>query len=171
MSSPVHIVYTSRAKCALMSLVVAAFLGICLTALVFQPHAVTFSVAALAVAFCAPSLAFFVYHALVRRPAVTIFDEGVIDSAWPLAAGLVRWHELSDISIVRYGLARWLALVPHEPAAIWSRMAAIKRLASQSMSVFGILPFIIPEYTIEGSLDDLFDKIKSYYEGHIKRNA
>jgi hypothetical protein len=58
-----------------------------------------------------PFLFFFLRRTFVRRPAVTISEQGVLDEASALGAGLVRWEELSDIGIHRFGIGRWIALV------------------------------------------------------------
>ena len=157
-----RVIYSSRPKCAVMSCLAALMVAMAVVPIWIHPLALVIAVPALVLFL--PFLWFFAQRVFVRRPAVTISDEGVYDSASPLGAGLVRWEELSDIGIYRFGLGRWLALVVRDPGSVLSRRPLFHRVVGRINAVFVPSPFSIPENTIDGSLDSLLDEIQSYYE-------
>jgi hypothetical protein len=108
-----------------------------------------------------PFVGFCLYRASVHRPAVTLSNEGIYETSWVFSPGLIKWDELSSISVANYG-KRWLLLITHDPRPIWDRMSLFSRLHSKLQSVFVQSPFMIPEHLIEGSLDELARKIQTY---------
>jgi hypothetical protein len=172
------VIYSSRLKCLTVAVlllfpmtIILSPVVLILSGLIHLPRAIEllyFVGSVTALPFIFPFWAFCLYRAFVLCPAVSLSFEGIHETSWVLSPGLIRWTEISSISTVRYGLKRWLLIITHDPQPVWERMPIIKRLGSKFQSVFVVSPFMMPEHLIEGSLDDLVDKIQNYYEINIR---
>ena len=172
------IIYTSRSKNLKVLRLVTILIGIILIpaylilgGLIHLPGIITFFslfVSFFGFIFFTPYWLSCLYRSFVRLPAVSLSREGIYEASWFLGAGLIKWSELSGFSVDNNGSNRWLLIISHDPQPIWNRMSILKRLGSKANSIFARSPFLIPEYLIEGSIDDLVLKIQEYSEANVK---
>jgi hypothetical protein len=183
--NPEHIIitYTSRSKCIIVAIQLLILIGIIFSPAfmilsgrnlfpwVIEIFYLAVSIIGMALLFplsIGPLLIFCVYRAVVRYPAVSLSAEGIHDTSSFLSPGLIRWNEFSSFSTYLKGSKRWLVIITHDPKPILDRMPIIKRIVCKISFFFEQSPFMIPEFLIEGSIDDLVVKIQDYYELNIK---
>jgi len=177
------VIYTSSSKCLKTAFLLILPMGIILSPGLFilfdtPPPVIKYVLLCYSimsvpfVIFCMlPPWVFCLYRGFVHRPAITLSSAGIHDTSSVFGAGSIGWAELSTISIDYQGPSRWLFLVPYDPRPIWNRMSLIRRLYSKIQSPFVLSPFMVPEHLIEGSLDELATKIRTYRETNIKATS
>lgn len=81
-----------------------------------------------AIGFFGPCACYFVFRLLVRRPALVLHDDGIVDNASALSAGPISWDEVTDVGVTSYHSQRFLVLQVRDEAALLARQALLKRL-------------------------------------------
>ena len=126
------------------------------------------SVSLIGVVAIVPYWIFCLPRSFKRHPAVSLSEEGILETSWFFSPGLIRWSEIASFSIDHRDSKSFLVIITHDPQPILNRMFILKRLACRMNFTFERSPFMIPDYLIEGSLNELAIKIQDYYETHVK---
>lgn len=88
------------------------------------------------------------------HPSLILDDRGVTDNASAVGAGLVRWDEITGVSMVEMGITRCLSVQVRDPEAVLARQPAVKRWVMRTNWSLGTSPVTIPG-TLPISLDEL----------------
>lgn len=116
--------------------------------------------AAFAIPSCGLGLACFVYRLCVRRPALVIDDEGLLDNATLTSAGMLRWEEIEDVYAYEFMGHRMLGIVPVDEEVAIRRLPRLKQLVLRTNRSFGVPPFNIPLKPLRVSTEDLLAGIE-----------
>jgi Double zinc ribbon len=163
------IVYPSKAKMGLLAVGSLALVVLCICEAVFRVEMEVPVWAAVVVAgIGAPLLAacFFwsLYRLLNPRPSVIVNREGITDNSTATSIGLIRWDEISQITLFTMGTTRHLGIDLHDREALLGRLPPAK--ASLLRAGFRItnVPISIPQTTLTVSADELAKQITAYWQ-------
>ncbi len=71
-----------------------------------------------------------------RRPRIIINEQGILDARTKL--GLVEWHDITNLSVVKAGNTQHIQLKVVEPSKYLSRMGNLQKLGSKIDKVAGL---------------------------------
>ncbi|BAQ11822.1 hypothetical protein OXB_3353 [Bacillus sp. OxB-1] len=102
---------------------------------------------------------YYVKELMIRKPAVMITDEGIIDRSSFIGAGLVKWEEIESVEFITMSGQLFLAIFTFDPNLIIDRSSGIKRILNKLNQ--GLLPsqVNIPAKNLACSPEELLDKI------------
>jgi hypothetical protein len=128
-----------------------------------------FGAAALLIAIVAALTA---YRILVRKLAVGVSDEGIVDNCSLITTGadLLRWHEISAIFPYTYRVAarlRYLAIIPHDTHAVLGRRGLLARLFWHAITLTLPARTSIPEWMLSVSIKELCSQLRDQYGDQI----
>lgn len=109
------------------------------------------------------------FRLVVRKPALVVSDEGILDNASAVGAGLIRWDEVKDIRATSFGAERMLVIVPKDEAAILARQNLVKRLVMRMNKSLSGYIVCIPGNILPMPCDELRDEIKHYWKAWRSR--
>lgn len=159
------VVYPRRWKLALLA---CGALGFVLAGLVigyaagWRPNPVTAVATYVAVPFFGYCFLDLVYRLAVRRPAVVVSEEGILDNATALGAGMIRWEEVRGVRATSFGAQRMVAIVPKDEAALLARQNPAKRLLMRANKSLANYIVCIPESTLPMTREELLEEIGRY---------
>lgn len=159
------VVYPRRWKLALFALgallFVVAGLVIGLAA-GWRPNVVIVLVTYLGVPFFGFCFLYLSYRFAVRKPAVVVSEEGILDNATYLGAGMIGWEEIRAVRTSLFGTQRMLVIVPKDEAAILARQKLVKRLFMRMNKRLVNYIICIPENILPMTREELLEEIKRY---------
>jgi hypothetical protein len=105
-------------------------------------------------------LLYFLLRFVKPKPSLIITDFGIVDDASALAAGLIRWDEIDNISIATFQRQRFLAVKLKDTQEFLSRQPYIKsRMMRMNISLAGT-PVCIPGTSLPMTLEELLQTIQ-----------
>ena len=105
---------------------------------------------------------FAAYKLLVRKPAIIISNEGLVDNASAVGAGFLRWEEIEEIFVHEYVGQRMLGIVVKDPVAVIARQSGFKKaMAKLNGGVVGT-SFNIPQVSLPMPVEELLSTIETY---------
>jgi len=108
--------------------------------------------------------AYAAYRLLAPKPAVVVNEEGILDSASAVGAGMLRWEEIAEVVVYDFMGQRILGIVPVDAEAVIARQRLLRRLSMRISRGMGLPPFNIPQATLPMSVDELLAQIMSWRE-------
>ncbi len=114
------------------------------------------------VPFFALCFLYLLFRLVVRKPSVVVSEEGVLDNASALGAGMIRWEEIKDVRSRLFGTQRMIVIVLRDEQPILARQNPVKRffmLLNKRLIGYAIN---IPENTLPLPAEELIREIKRY---------
>lgn len=108
------------------------------------------------------------YRLVVRKPALVVSREGILDNASALGAGMIRWEEIREVRSCHFGTQRMLVIVPRDEGAILARQNPAKRLlmlVNKSLAGYAVN---IPQNVLPMSDGDVIEEIKRYRKTRLR---
>lgn len=109
-------------------------------------------------------LLYWVYGLVVRKPALVLSEEGILDNASAIGAGMIRWEEIKDLYTFQYGRESLIGIVPTDEEAILARQTLARRLIMRINKRLVGSSINIPRNTLRISDIELFNSMKSYHQ-------
>ncbi len=125
-----------------------------------RPGAVEAIIGYAGIGFFGPSACYFGFRLLVRRPALVIDDDGIVDNASALSAGPVSWDEVTDVRATSFGSQRSIVLQVRDEAALLARQALVKRLLMRVNKLLGGALVWVPMTAVPMPEAELFAEIR-----------
>jgi hypothetical protein len=96
------------------------------------------------------------------RPALVLDRDGLHDRASALAAGLIRWPEISRAATFTYRGQRMLGIDVHDPAALLARVTPVKRYVMRT-NVRLVGPLVsIPQNVLPVDVDRVCAEMRTF---------
>lgn len=112
---------------------------------------------------------YFLYRFIIPKPALIVNDEGILDNASVVTAGLILWEEIKDIRATSFGTERMLVILPKDDEAILARQNPVKRLLMRMNRQLGGYIVWIPGNILPMSCEALRDEIKGFRKARRSR--
>jgi len=126
------------------------------------PKAVRIPIALLAIAFFALCFLYAAYRLVVRRPALTLSCEGILDNASAISAGLVRWEEIDRIYCSSLRGQLFISIAVKDPVGFLQRSHGAKaKLMHLNMSLVGA-PVNLPVTGLDLNATALLKRIQEF---------
>lgn len=107
-----------------------------------------------------------VYRLMVRRPALILSIEGIIDQASAVSAGLVRWEEIDRIFAGTMQRQTFVSIAVKTPDHFMSRVGGLKaRLMRMNISLVGA-PVNIPVNALPMTVPQILQTIREFRSKH-----
>jgi hypothetical protein len=119
-------------------------------------------VAACFVPFGSVCAAYATYRLLVRRPALVIDKDGIVDNASAVGVGFLAWAEIQHVVIYSYARHKMLGIVPSDPHALYARIGPIKSRLLRWNLRLGATSINIPQMTLPLKLEDLIPILEKH---------
>lgn len=163
------VIYPSRGKLALLALGALAFVvaGLWLGGVFGDmdlSQGLVVITTYIGVPFFGLCLVYLLYRLVVRKPALIVSAEGIVDNASATGAGPVGWDEMHEILPTEVSGKPMLGIVPRDEEQILDRQNPLKRFimsVNRNMTGFVIL---IPETALPMSIDELLGEIQRFPE-------
>src|SRR5882762_9854345 len=104
-----------------------------------------------------------------RTPALVLDRDGIIDNSTGVAAGRVRWEEITDIRFRMMGTQRFVTIDVVDPRRFVERGGAVKRLMKRVNNATLGSPINISIVGLAISPDELFRQIEIFYATYGRR--
>lgn len=112
---------------------------------------------------------YFVRELNSRKPVLIVSDEGMMDRSTALAAGLIRWEEISDLDFVDFGGQVFLAIYTFDPELIVNRSHGLKKLLYQINKGLIDAQVNIPVKNLDCNIEQLVQEINHRWEQYIEK--
>lgn len=112
---------------------------------------------------------YFVRELKSRKPVLIVSDEGMMDRSTALAAGLIRWEEISDLDFVDFGGQVFLAIYTFDPELIVNRSHGLKKLLYQINKGLIDAQVNIPVKNLDCNIEQLVQEINHRWEQYIEK--
>ncbi len=110
------------------------------------------------------------YRLLVPKPALIIDNEGIVDNASAIVAGIgmIHWSEIA--AVLLYGNARhsYLVIVPHDMRTLQARQNVLSRAFANVFTRALPSPISIPEWLLTMPAAEVLAQIRSRYDAQIR---
>jgi len=104
-----------------------------------------------------------------RRPGLVLDRDGIIDNSTGVAAGRVRWEEITDIRFRMMGRQRFVTIDVVDPRRFVERGGAVRRLMTRLNTTALGSPINIATDGLAISPDELFRQIEIFYAAYGRR--
>ena len=104
-----------------------------------------------------------------RRPGLVLDRDGIIDNSTGVAAGRVRWEEITDIRFRMMGRQRFVTIDVVDPRRFVERGGAVRRLMTRLNTTTLGSPINIATDGLAISPDELFRQIEIFYAAYGRR--
>lgn len=112
---------------------------------------------------------YLIFRIAVPRPALIVSDEGILDNASVVGAGLIRWDEVKDIRATSFGTERVLVIVPKDETTILARQNPVKRRLMRMNKSLANCIVCIPGNILPMTCEELRDQIRQYRKARRRR--
>ena len=106
---------------------------------------------------------FLLYRLIVRRPALVVGAEGILDDASMLSAGFIRWEEIEEIGVHTFGGQTFLGVMPKDAEDVLARQSSIKRGLMRANMSLGAPPINVPQSVLPIKAADLAIQLAREY--------
>lgn len=106
---------------------------------------------------------FLLYRLVVRRPALVVGAEGILDDASMLSAGFIRWDEIEEIAVHTFGGQTFLGVMPKDAEDVLARQSSIKRGLMRANMSLGAPPINVPQSVLPIKAADLAIQLARVY--------
>ena len=106
---------------------------------------------------------FLLYRLVVRRPALVVGAEGILDDASMLSAGFIRWDEIEEIGVHTFGGQTFLGVMPKDAEDVLTRQSSIKRGLMRANMSLGAPPINVPQSVLPIKAADLAIQLAREY--------
>ena len=160
MTPDARIIYPSRGKLLLMACGCTGF--VVLGVFLYQTRDSGDRIVGLiAISFFGLGLAYTAIRLMRRTPALIIHPAGIFDNSSAIAAGFLRWDEISGLFAARISNQPFLAIAVNDVEEFLSRQPAVKaRLLRVNIRLVGA-PVAIPARILPMSLEALIQEIQA----------
>jgi len=107
---------------------------------------------------------YYLKEIFIRKPALIISDEGIMDRSSFVGAGLVRWEEIEYIDLIVFGGQPFLGIFTHDPELIVNRTSGIKSLLNSANKKLVDAQVNIPVNNLACSMDNFVDEINNRWQ-------
>jgi len=104
-----------------------------------------------------------------RSPGLVLDRDGIIDNSTGVAAGRVRWEEITDIRFRLMGRQRFVTIDVVDPRRFVERGGAVRRLLTRLNTTTLGSPINIATDGLAISPDELFRQIEIFYAAYGRR--
>jgi len=104
-----------------------------------------------------------------RSPGLVLDRDGIIDNSTGVAAGRVRWQEITDIRFRMMGRQRFVTIDVVDPRRFVERGGAVRRLMTRLNTTTLGSPINIATDGLAISPDELFRQIEIFYAAYGRR--
>lgn len=157
------VVYNKRFRMTALSLISIIFvlLGIIFIfiALTEGPQLLLLLIGIIVIVFFGFSTLFLLREVFIRKPALIVSDEGIIDRSSYIGAGLVEWEDVQAIDFIKYGGQPFLAIYTFDKQLIIDRTNGLKRILNKTNRGLLDSQVNIPIKNLACNLDDLVQAI------------
>lgn len=101
-----------------------------------------------------------------KKPGLIINDEGIIDNSSALRAGLIKWENITNVSISEISGQKFLTIEVNNPDEIISKQKGFKKILMTLNKDFFNSPVHISSNTLKCNLQDLYNLIKERLSVH-----
>lgn len=118
-------------------------------------------IGAITVVFFGLCALYYVKELVIRKPALIISDEGIVDRSSFIGAGFVSWEDIQRIDFFKFNGQLFLSIFTHDKDLIIKRTSGIKRSLNRMNK--GLLPsqVNIPAKNLACSLEKLTEEINN----------
>jgi hypothetical protein len=105
---------------------------------------------------------------LDTEPGIVIDEEGIKDNSSGLAAGLIPWRDIKDLSVLEIGRQKMIMIHVTSPQKYIDRQPSFiqKKVAQLNLNNYGS-PISLSANTLKCSFDELFNILKTNMEKHV----
>jgi hypothetical protein len=114
--------------------------------------------------FAGPYLAF---RLVVRRPALVIGPEGILDDSSILRAGFMRWDEIEEIGVHKFRGQTFLSIMPKDVHDLLARQSSVKRCLMRANMGLGASPINVPQLVLGIKVADLASQLANVYGARL----
>jgi hypothetical protein len=132
------------------------------------PRATIIPISLLAIGFFGLCFLYASYRLVVRRPAVTLSPEGIVDNASAISAGLVRWEEIERIYCSSLQGQLFISIAVKNPEVFLQRSHGAKtKLMQLNMGLVGA-PVNLPVTGLDLNATALLKLIQEFREARSR---
>lgn len=168
------IIYAKKGKMFFYGILCLIFIaiGIFLTAVSFSEtgsDAFKFRVIGIiCVIFFGLIMVYWVKSIIQRKPALIVSAEGILDQSTYIAAGLIKWEEISDIDFVELSGQTFLGIYTHDPDLIINRSSSFKSMLNKMNKGLLDTQVNIPVKILDCSMEELIETINYYFNDGVQ---
>jgi hypothetical protein len=113
---------------------------------------------------------FLFYRLLVPKPALIIDNEGIVDNASAIVAGvgMIRWSEIAAVLLYGNTQQSYLVIVPHDMQTLETRRNALTRAFAAIFTRTLPSPISIPEWLLTMPAAEVLAQIRARYDAQIR---
>ena len=106
---------------------------------------------------------YLVFRLVVRRPALVIGPEGILDDSSMLRAGFIRWDEIEEIGVHKFRGQTFLGIMPKDVERVLARQSSFKRGLMRANMGLGAPPINVPQSVLRIKVADLASQLARVY--------
>jgi hypothetical protein len=113
---------------------------------------------------------FLFYRLLVPKPALIIDNEGIVDNASAIVAGvgMIHWSEIAAVLLYGNAQQSYLVIVPHDLQTLQARQNVVTRAFATIFTRTLPSPISIPEWLLTMPAAEVLAQIRARYDAQIR---
>lgn len=133
-----------------------------------HPSLIVKIVAAMVIPFVIFAIIYLFMKLFDKKPGLIINDQGIVDNSSAIKAGLIKWEDITDVSITEMDIStsygnhkeKLLTIKINNPDDFLSKQNRFKRIFMELNKNFYDSPIQISCRSLKCNLEDLYDLIK-----------
>lgn len=110
---------------------------------------------------------FFLKNLLIRKPALILSDDGLMDQSSYIAPGFLKWEEIMEVQFYQYGGQPFLGIITSDSELIIQRSSGLKRLLNRMNKGLVKAQVSIPVNNLDCDDETLINEITIRWEAKI----
>lgn len=110
------------------------------------------------------TLFYSVYRIFIPKPLLVLTDRGLHEDASIGGNTLIRWDEITDISVYEFNKQKFLGIQVLSPNALLDRVSPVKRKLMEASMALGTPPVNIPQVALAQPLEEVAEIIREHHK-------